>query len=202
MSVGRSVPRASPLHKLGRPEGHCTFTIPSGYPLQVAEQTSHRDALIENTIDCSDSLALEIVNQTPYRGVHITLAGLSKNMAALQQCHRRKHIDLSIVCMNLLLNVIKFLLFCQVHIFYHSVATLEIKCMSATMDYFSEWRGYGSGGGYCIVLDTRRMCCLLDMEFNKYYWSHLNFDGMFYAGDDFRMSNVFPELVDVFSEFL
>ena len=65
----------------------------------------------------------------------------------------------------------------------------------------SEWRGYGSGGSYCSVLDTRRMFDLLDMEFNKYYWSHLNFDGMFYAGDDFRMSNVFPELVDVFQNF-
>jgi hypothetical protein len=34
----------------------------------------------------------------------------------------------------------------------------------------SQWRGYGGGGGYCIVLDTAAMVDLLQREFNAHYW--------------------------------
>jgi hypothetical protein len=61
----------------------------------------------------------------------------------------------------------------------------------------SQWRGYGGGGGYCIVLDTAAMVDLLQREFNAHYWIMPPKLGLVhYHTPDFRLADIFAALLD------
>jgi hypothetical protein len=66
----------------------------------------------------------------------------------------------------------------------------------------SQWRGYGSGGGYCIVFDTRELQRLLDRELESFYWSHINFGSVMYADESFSVSSHFADLIDLCEDFI
>ena len=60
----------------------------------------------------------------------------------------------------------------------------------------SQWRGYGKGGGFCIVFDTTAFVTILEAEFNAYNWTHLRIAPVHYAYDDIDVDALFPELVE------
>jgi hypothetical protein len=60
----------------------------------------------------------------------------------------------------------------------------------------SQWRGYGKGGGFCIVFDTTAFVTILEAEFNAYNWTHLRIAPVHYAYDNIEVDTLFPELVE------
>jgi hypothetical protein len=60
----------------------------------------------------------------------------------------------------------------------------------------SQWRGYGSAGGYCIVFKTAEIIELLKKEFADFHYTHMNINSARYnhQGDD--ISSTFSELVN------
>ena len=66
----------------------------------------------------------------------------------------------------------------------------------------SQWRGYGKGGGFCIVFDTTAFVTILEAEFNAYNWTLLRIAPVHYAYDDIEVDNLFPELVERCEAFL
>jgi hypothetical protein len=66
----------------------------------------------------------------------------------------------------------------------------------------SQWRGYGKGGGFCIVFDTTAFVTILEAEFNAYNWTHLRIAPVHYAYDDIEVDTLFPELSSGAKPFL
>ncbi len=60
----------------------------------------------------------------------------------------------------------------------------------------SQWRGYGTGGGFCIVFDTAKLISMLAEEFDRWHYVRINIDGVHYAIDGEPPSNLFSELVN------
>jgi Protein of unknown function (DUF2971) len=60
----------------------------------------------------------------------------------------------------------------------------------------SQWRGYGTGGGYCIVLDTAKLISMLAQEFDRWHYVRINIDSVHYAVDGEPPGNLFSELVN------
>jgi hypothetical protein len=60
----------------------------------------------------------------------------------------------------------------------------------------SQWRGYGAGGGYCIVFDTLKLSELLGLEFATYYWIYLQIAPVHYALDTASVRNLFPTMIE------
>lgn len=48
----------------------------------------------------------------------------------------------------------------------------------------SQWRGYGSGGGFALEFDTKKLEGLLDIEGSSYEYSTAHFSDLIYSDDD------------------
>jgi hypothetical protein len=60
----------------------------------------------------------------------------------------------------------------------------------------SQWRGYGAGGGYCIVFDTVKLSKLLGLEFDSHYWIHLQMAPVHYALSTAVVRELFPVVIE------
>jgi hypothetical protein len=61
----------------------------------------------------------------------------------------------------------------------------------------SQWRGYGAGGGFCIVFDTAKLIDLLKQESNAHYWvMPLKIGQVYYHTPDFSLEGIFGSLLD------
>lgn len=60
----------------------------------------------------------------------------------------------------------------------------------------SQWRGYGTGGGFCIVFDTARLISMLAEEFDNWHYVRINIDSVHYAVDGEPPSSFFSGLID------
>ena len=60
----------------------------------------------------------------------------------------------------------------------------------------SQWRGYGAGGGFCIVFDTRELVEMIKGELNRRYWVHGAVVDAQYAVDGVTIDQLFPDLLD------
>jgi Protein of unknown function (DUF2971) len=63
----------------------------------------------------------------------------------------------------------------------------------------SQWRGYGGGGGFCIVFDTSGLGDLLSREWAVNYWTHLNISAVNYATDDLDVRLAFSNIIALFN---
>jgi hypothetical protein len=63
----------------------------------------------------------------------------------------------------------------------------------------SQWRGYGSDGGCCIVFDTRGLVEILARECGAFYWIGNGIDAVIYATPDVSIASLRPTLI---AEFL
>jgi len=70
----------------------------------------------------------------------------------------------------------------------------------------SQWRAYGSDGGYCLVFDTNALCDMLGAEFDSKYWVWLQMEKVRYAVDGTSINDLFPRLISetvvTFVEFI
>ncbi|HEY1425287.1 MAG TPA: DUF2971 domain-containing protein [Caulobacteraceae bacterium] len=66
----------------------------------------------------------------------------------------------------------------------------------------SQWRGYGKGGGYCLVFDTRKLLELLSREFHKWQWSMGRCASVRYADDEFQIKEEYPTVVNIFEKII
>lgn len=55
----------------------------------------------------------------------------------------------------------------------------------------SQWRGYGAGGGYCIVLDTKGLEACLETEYSSHAHMHLALSDVVYSNDLDKMHEEF-----------
>lgn len=51
----------------------------------------------------------------------------------------------------------------------------------------SQWRGYGTGGGFALVFNTEKLEKILDLEVQRYEYSTLLFADLVYSDDDNRL---------------
>jgi hypothetical protein len=66
----------------------------------------------------------------------------------------------------------------------------------------SQWRGYGGDGGFCLVLDTRRLAEMLGREFDSHYYLHSSLAAAIYADETVSVDASFPTLLDCCDYFL
>jgi hypothetical protein len=59
----------------------------------------------------------------------------------------------------------------------------------------SQWRGYGIGGGFCIVFDTVKLIPMLVEESDRWHYVHINIDSVRYAVDGKPPANLFSDLI-------
>jgi hypothetical protein len=59
----------------------------------------------------------------------------------------------------------------------------------------SQWRGYGEGGGYCIVFDTQALLDLMLREWGQFYWIGYGIDEVVYATPNISVSAEYATLV-------
>jgi hypothetical protein len=57
----------------------------------------------------------------------------------------------------------------------------------------SQWRGYGSGGGFALVFDTRRLEEILDIEVKRFEYSVMHLSDLIYSDDEDRLTDEFSE---------
>lgn len=76
-------------------------------------------------------------------------------------------------------------------------------CTHAADDYarqhglLSQWRGYGGGGGYCLVFETQKLIDLLKLEFAAHYWvMSPRLDQVRYHTDSLSIDAVFGPLLE------
>lgn len=60
----------------------------------------------------------------------------------------------------------------------------------------SQWRGYGRHGGFCIVLDTKKLAGILTHEGSSHNWTHLNLAAVTYATHNIAVEDMFRDLID------
>jgi hypothetical protein len=51
----------------------------------------------------------------------------------------------------------------------------------------SQWRGYGRGGGFCIVLDTEKLFAMLQSEFETRSWSIMKLGEVVYSHEESKI---------------
>jgi hypothetical protein len=66
----------------------------------------------------------------------------------------------------------------------------------------SQWRGYGQGGGYCLVLDTKALAERIGEECDKNYFVHASLGEAVYAVDDLKVEDHYGEILDLCDTFL
>lgn len=69
--------------------------------------------------------------------------------------------------------------FHQPHIFSLSAITSEKVRQSGLL---SQWRGYGTDGGYAIIFDSSELEKLLNEEVAKHYYQHMQWGDVYYYG--------------------
>jgi hypothetical protein len=57
----------------------------------------------------------------------------------------------------------------------------------------SQWRGYGAGGGFAIVFNTKRLEDILNLEVTKYHYSALILTDLVYSNNDDRLRSEMAE---------
>jgi hypothetical protein len=72
----------------------------------------------------------------------------------------------------------------------------------STNGLLSQWRGYGHGGGYCLVLDTRDLGEQLGQECDVRYFVHASLGEAVYAVDDLSIENKYGDILDNCDAFL
>lgn len=66
----------------------------------------------------------------------------------------------------------------------------------------SQWRGYGSGGGFCLVMDTVKLAELVGRECDAHYFVHASLGAAVYAVEDATIEELFPDILEICDEFL
>jgi Protein of unknown function (DUF2971) len=61
----------------------------------------------------------------------------------------------------------------------------------------SQWRGYGSGGGFALVFDTRKLEGILDEEAKRYEYSAMHLADLIYSDDEERLKAELSEDLSV-----
>ena len=61
----------------------------------------------------------------------------------------------------------------------------------------SQWRGYGSGGGFAIVFDTRKLEEILDAEAKRFEYSAMHLSDLIYSDDEERLKAELSEDLSV-----
>ena len=61
----------------------------------------------------------------------------------------------------------------------------------------SQWRGYGNGGGYAIVFDTKKMCSLYKLEDEGISYNLLHFSDVVYSHDNAMIDSDLGEQIDI-----
>lgn len=61
----------------------------------------------------------------------------------------------------------------------------------------SQWRGYGSGGGSALVFDTRKMEAILELEAERFEYSHVHLSDLIYSDDEGRLKAELSEDLSV-----
>lgn len=59
----------------------------------------------------------------------------------------------------------------------------------------SQWRAYGTDGGYCIVLDTKKFEDQLYIEYSKHAHMHLSLADVVYSNESEKMSEEFKDYI-------
>jgi hypothetical protein len=57
----------------------------------------------------------------------------------------------------------------------------------------SQWRGYGSGGGFALVFDTRKLEDVLITEYENFEYEIIHISDIVYSDDDTRLNDEFSE---------
>jgi Protein of unknown function (DUF2971) len=87
-----------------------------------------------------------------------------------------------------------------------SFCTHPIDSYEGQSGLLSQWRGYGQGGGYCLVFDTARLLEMLCREFETHHWVSLRLDPVLYYTKHVSLEAAFASLLDeaehLLSEFL
>ena len=60
----------------------------------------------------------------------------------------------------------------------------------------SQWRGYGSDGGYAIALDTRQLEATLTAEAKMHHYMHVQMGDIYYHGIDPRIQPATPDVAE------
>lgn len=60
----------------------------------------------------------------------------------------------------------------------------------------SQWRAYGTDGGYAIVFDSQKLSELLDAEHRRFFYSFLRFGDVDYHEDDVALEAKHPESLE------
>lgn len=60
----------------------------------------------------------------------------------------------------------------------------------------SQWRGYGSDGGYALVLDTRKLEAMLADEAQMHHYLHVHMGDVYYHGVDLCIQPATPDVAE------
>lgn len=58
----------------------------------------------------------------------------------------------------------------------------------------SQWRGYGSDGGYALVFDTRKLEAMLTAEAQAHHYMHVQIGDVYYLGIDPQLQPATPDV--------
>jgi hypothetical protein len=84
--------------------------------------------------------------------------------------------------------------FCDTYIAsYCSHSDQPYECENGLL---SQWRGYGTDGGFCVVFDTAKLISMLAEEFDRWHYVRINIASVHYATDGAPPGSLFSELVD------
>jgi len=61
----------------------------------------------------------------------------------------------------------------------------------------SQWRSYGSGGGFALVFDTLRLEEILEVEAKRFQYSHMHLSDLIYSDDEDRLKAELSEDLSV-----
>jgi hypothetical protein len=60
----------------------------------------------------------------------------------------------------------------------------------------SQWRGYGGGGGYALVLDTQKLEAMLVAEARAHHFMHIQIGDVYYDGIDPQVQPATPDVAE------
>ncbi|SRR5579862_168610 len=66
----------------------------------------------------------------------------------------------------------------------------------------SQWRGYGAGGGYCIVLDSKKIWDMVAEEYDAAAYLTISVDKVEYAEPDFESTRLWKQLAQAVERFV
>jgi hypothetical protein len=61
----------------------------------------------------------------------------------------------------------------------------------------SQWRGYGTGGGFALVFNTQKIEEMLDIEAKKYEYSSMHFCDIVYSDDEKKLEDELSENLSI-----